>query len=362
MKLRIKPIVAACALAMTVGHAGAKDIYLIAKPFDMVLDGRTVPMWGYAEDVGGTCWNVSNTHPANETNSAAARTARMGAAACTTPAATLPGPQLSMDLNDPNLRIMLTNLLPEPTSITIPGQELPWSENNNGPTWSDNSVGGRDGDLSKRVRSYGREAPANGGSRSYRWTNFRENAISGSGTYMYHTGTHPQKQLYMGLAGVLTKDAAAGEVYPGVTYASDTTLFYSDIDPDFNDAVASGTLQTAIERHPSWFLINGQPYQPGTTPDITGMATNQLNLIRLASSTTEKHVPVLQGLYGTIHGEDGIQYNWQDSGANTTTPAPIEQYSFGLPPLKTKDVIVNPSATGRYAIYDGNGYMTNPSD
>ncbi|MES9991436.1 MAG: Ig-like domain-containing protein, partial [Candidatus Thiodiazotropha sp.] len=30
--------------------------------------------------------------------------------------------------------------------------------------------------------------------------------------------------------------------------------------------------------------------------------------------------------------------------------------------LKTKDVIVNPSATGRYAIYDGNGYMTNPSD
>ncbi len=372
MKLRIKPIVAACALAMVAAQADAKDIYLIAKPFVKVLDGRSVPMWGYALDTGGACWNVSNTHPANPINTAAARSARMNAAECNDPVATLPGPQLSMDLGDQNLRIMLTNLLPESTSITIPGQELPWSANNNGPTWNDGTVGGRNGDLNKRVRSYGREAPAAGGSRSYRWTGFRENAIGGSGTFVYQTGTHPQKQLYMGLYGALTKDAAAGEVYPGVSYASDTTLFYSDIDPAFNDAVAAQYdgdpatpgLTTAIDRHPSWFLINGEPYVAGTTPDITGvdLATNQSNLLRFASAASENHVPVLQGLYGTIHGEDGMQYTWQDGASGVATPAPVQQYSIGLPPLKTKDVIINPTTMGRYAVYDGNGYMTNPSD
>ncbi len=33
-----------------------------------------------------------------------------------------------------------------------------------------------------------------------------------------------------------------------------------------------------------------------------------------------------------------------------------------LPPLKTKDAIVVAPADGRYAVYDGNGYMTNPSN
>ena len=51
MKLRIKPIVAACALAMAAGQAGAIDYYLAAKQYDKVLMPgtpleTTVPMWG----------------------------------------------------------------------------------------------------------------------------------------------------------------------------------------------------------------------------------------------------------------------------------------------------------------------------
>lgn len=361
MKLSMKPIVAACALALAAGQAGAVDYYLIAKAFSKNLpDGSTVTMWGFAEDVAGACWNVSNTHPANEANAAAAMAARLTAPACTDPAATAPGPRLIIAPTDPNLRIMLTNLLPEPTSINVPGQELPWSENNNGPTWNDGWVGPRGNNLERRVRSYGVEAPADGGSRSYRWTNFRENPIGGSGTFVYHTGTHPQKQLYMGLYGTLTKDAAAGEIYTGVPYINDITLFYSDIDPAFNAAVVAGTLGTAIERHPSWFLINGEPYAAGM-PAIAAGATGEQTLVRFLSAATEKHVPVFQGLYGTIHAEDGIQYTWQD-GAAVMDTAPLSQYSVGLPPLKTKDVMVNPVLPGDYAVYDGNGYMTNPSD
>ncbi|WP_316369334.1 Ig-like domain-containing protein [Candidatus Thiodiazotropha sp. CDECU1] len=363
MKLRIKPIVAACALAMAAGQAGAIDYYLAAKQYDKVLMPgtpleTTVPMWGYVIDPDNGANNVGDCYEAGD---AAARQLCVDGL----PDPAVPGPQLSMPSTDNQLRIFLSNGLPEATSIVIPGQELPWSNNNNGPTFVRPNgtlrIGNRNG-MNQKMRSYGREAAANGGIRSYRWTNFRANPINETGTFIYHTGTHPQKQLYMGLFGAVTKDFIPGEVYEGVPYASDTTLFYSDIDPAFNAAVVAGTLETAIERHPSWFLINGEPYVPGTTPDILGMATNQPNLIRFASATTEKHVPVLQGLYGTIHGEDGIQYNWQDSVANTTTPAPIQQYSIGLPPLKTKDVIVNPAAADRYAIYDGNGYMTNPSD
>ncbi|MES9993548.1 MAG: hypothetical protein ABW098_16480, partial [Candidatus Thiodiazotropha sp.] len=375
MKLRIKPIVAACALAMVAGQAGAIDYYLAAKAYNKTMpDGSIVPMWGYVVDpdtagdldsdgrVEGDCFE---TTPA---------TARVTCINNLPDPVGVVGPRLTIPPTDSTFRIFLTNGLSEPTSIVIPGQEMPHSattggQPDNGPTWNDGTRGPRGGDYDKKLRSYGREADADGGRRAFVWRDSRANPITETGTLIYHTGTLPQKQLYMGLYGLVTKDAAAGVVYdfdPNITgdevgYSSDTTLFYSDIDPAFNAAVAAGTLTTAIDRHPSWFLINGEPYVP-TTPDISGMATNQANLIRFASAATEKHVPVLQGLYGTIHGEDGIQYNWQDSAAGTATPAPIQQYSFGLPPLKTKDVIVNPSATGRYAIYDGNGYMTNPSD
>lgn len=362
MKQTLKPIVAACTLALAAGQADALDVYLIAKPFDMTLPGQTTPtsMWGYAEDVGGACYNAT---PAD--------------AACTTPTATAPGPRITIDPSDPVLNIYLTNLLPEGTSIVIPGQPLPQSAGSRGPTWNDGSTGNRPaGNYSLKMRSYGLEAPA-GGTQVYTWDS--TNPIDGGGTLIYHTGTLPQKQLYMGLYGALTKDALAGNVVydldsavtgDEVSYQNDVILFYSDIDPAFNEAVVAGTLETAIERHPSWFLVNGQPYQAGaTTPLITAedgspLTTAGPTLLRFLSAASEKHVPILQGLYGTIHGEDGIQYTWQDTSTDplTVQAAPVQQYSVGLPPLKTKDVMVQPTFGGQYAVYDGNGYMTNPSD
>jgi VCBS repeat-containing protein len=379
MKLRIKPIVAACALAVAAGQAGAVDFYLATKAYTKTLpDGSTVPMWGYvidpdlAGDLDGDGDPAGPEGDCYETTPASARVACIDALAAPTGVV---GPRLTIPSADSTFRIFLTNGLPEPTSIVIPGQEMPHSAllngvPDNGPTWNDGSRGARGADLSKKLRSYGREANANGGRRAFVWRNSRNNPITETGTLIYHTGTWPQKQLYMGLYGLVTKDASPGVVYDldpvntgdEVTYGSDTTLFYSDIDPAFNAAVAAGTLETAIERHPSWFLVNGEPYVAGATPDITGLATNQPNLIRFASAASEKHVPVLQGLYATIHGEDGMQYTWQDGATGVATPAPIQQYSVGLPPLKTKDVIVNPAEVDRYAVYDGNGYMTNPSD
>ena len=161
----------------------------------------------------------------------------------------------------------------------------------------------------------------------------------------------------------------SAEAYAGVPYDNEVVLFYSDVDPVHNAAVATGdTTYTPIHYHAQWFLINGEPYEDGVTADIpagsavTVAGDNRSNtLVRLLSTASETHVPTLQGLYMTIHAEDGFRYTWQN-GERSGGFAPREQYSAMLPPLKTKDAIVVAEAEGRYAVYDGNGYMTNPSD
>lgn len=365
MKITMKPVAAAVALSLMAGSVYASDYYLAAKAYTKTMpDGTAVPMWGYVEDTGdGTnvhCYDIIGA------GSLAARQACVDGL----PDPTFPGPRLSIEQGisanlDVQLRIYLTNGLPEPTSIVIPGQMLPFSSlqtNGNGPTWNDGTAGPRGTDQTKRVRSFGAEAAANGGRHQYIWNNLRGNPFTRTGTFIYHSGTHPQKQVYMGLAGMVTKDVTAGEIYPGVTYTNEVPLFYSDIDPAFNQAVAAGTLTTAVNRHPTWFLVNGEPYQPGVTPDINAGEAGTGTLLRLASTALDTHVAVLQGLDMTIHGEDGQQYSWQDLGlGGTAHPSPRVQYSAMLPPEKTKDAIVT-AHEGRFAVYDGNGYMSNPSD
>jgi hypothetical protein len=351
MMIKLKPIAAAMALSLAANSVWAvEDFYLATKAYTKTMpDGSMVPMWGYVEDTGGACYNAAN---------AAARLTCINAL----PAPTFPGPRLTVPAGEPNVRIFLSNGLTEATSIMISGQELPWSNATSGPTWNDNSVGPRTNSL-QRVRSFGREAAANGGRRPYVWNNFRGTTFSDAGTFIYQSATLPQKQVYMGLAGMITKDAAAGEVYPGVTYDSEVTLFYSDIDPAFNAAVDAGALTTAMGRHPSWFLINGEPFVENISSSINSGPASSNTLLRLASTASDTHVVVMQGMDFTLHAEDGVQYTWQEQGENgAKTPAPRKQYSTMLPPAKTKDAIVVAPSIGAYAIYDGDGYLTNPSD
>lgn len=356
MKIKLKPFAAAVALSLAASPTFAVDYYLAAKAYDKTLpDGSSVPMWGYVLDTAN-CFGAASD---------AARLTCIG----TLPDPVAQGPRLVVPPNQTALRVYLSNGLPEPTSLMIPGHKLPVGNYPgispvSGPTWNDGSTGNRTG-AAQRVRSFVPEAPANGGKMGYIWNNNQSTPIDRSGTFIYHSGTHPQKQVYMGLAGMMTHDAAAGEVYPGVSYSNEVELFYSDIDPSFNAAVAAGTLTTAMGRHPTWFLINGEPFQAGFGDIANGsngpLTASSNTLLRLASTASENHVVVMQGMDLTLHGEDGLQYNWQDA-TGTAHPAPRKQYSAMLPPAKTKDAMVFAPANGRYAIYDGNGYMTNPSD
>ncbi|MEJ2453205.1 MAG: Ig-like domain-containing protein [Candidatus Thiodiazotropha sp.] len=364
MKIKMKPIAAAMALSLATGQAFAIDYYLAAKAYTKTLpDGTTVPMWGYVEDTGGTCFNAAD----NATRQACID--GLGDPQAQGPRLVIPPAQTA-------LRVYLSNGLPEPTSLIIPGQKLPIGNYPgiapvSGPTWDDGTTGGRSS-ISQRVRSFVPEAPASGGKMGYIWNSgnaITPTQIDDNGTLIYHSGTWPQKQVYMGLAGLVTHDAAAGSVYSGVSYDNDVTLFYSDIDPAFNAAVAAGTLETAVDRHPTWFLVNGEPFHTGIG-DITNGTSGPLSsssntLLRFASTASDTHVVVMQGMDMTIHGEDGNQYTWQSLGVSDPgagTPAPRKQYSVMMTPAKTKDAMIIAPAIGRYAVYDGDGYMTNPSD
>ncbi|MGD8590310.1 MAG: Ig-like domain-containing protein, partial [Chromatiales bacterium] len=355
------------ALALASGAVSAETYNLCAVAGTKALpDGSNVPVWGYALDTGGGCPTVPD----------------------------VPGPALVV--TDGTLTINLTNNLPEPSSIVIPGLPMPAS-GGIGPNWDFGPAGPRT-DPAQRVRSYGAEAAAGGGTETYGWTGVRP------GTFLYHSGTHPQKQVYMGLYGAVTQNAVEAdtvngtpaEAYAGVPYDNEVVLLYSEIDPDLNASInelynPTGLVTpytTSIDYHARWFLVNGEPYSldcndDGTGLDVTsgypcasmalvpdiseGTGANPLlakerTLLRFLSASSETHVPTLQGIYMTIHAEDGFPYAWEDTSTGDTGTSPREQYSIMLPALKTKDAIIEPQLDGRYAIYDGNGYMTNPTD
>ena len=288
----------------------------------------TVTMWGFAEDLtGGDCYNNGPLDPA-----------------CVAAVPSSPGPRITVDPTDSDLRIFLTNLLADPVSIVIPGQEMPWS-GASGPTWDNGDVGARN-NLTQRVRSFGLEAPPNG-NQMYSWDMTNTTAFR-AGTFIYQSGTNPAVQVQMGLYGAVTQDAAVGEAYPGAAYANEVELFYSEIDPALHAAVAGGIYGTpaypsTLRYDPKYFLTNGEPYDPDApgSQTIGGVRTDETLLIRFFNAGLRTHVPTLNDPYMSVVAEDGNAY-----------PFARSQYSVRLAAGKTMDALLTPTASGSYAIYD----------
>jgi FtsP/CotA-like multicopper oxidase with cupredoxin domain len=272
-------------------------------------DATVIPMWGFFADTGQLCTEV----PAWDV-----------------------GPKLTATVAG-TLTVNVRNCLSEPVSVFIPGQLKATT-----PVWTDGTSGPRGTDLTKRVRSFDAETAA-GGSASYTWTDVKE------GTYLYHSGTHPQVQVQMGLYGALTVG--------NYGIAAPATLVYSEIDPALHAAVDDGSYGTTgptstFDYVPSYFLINGAAY-----PDTTNIAigTGSDVLLRFVNAGLKVHVPTLEGgLYMDLIAEDGNLY--QDGNLN---PLPLTQYGVELPAAKTIDAVVNVGADGTYALYDRALNLTN---
>jgi hypothetical protein len=313
--LLLAGLVTAAAPALAVEYWLRADTVNVTMP-----DGVSVPMWGYA----------------------------LTDATFTTGTPTVPGPALTVPAGDTVLTIHLMNNLPEATSIVIPGQVTAMT-----PVW-DNGMSGARPSASARVRSFTHEALVGGGTADYTWSNVKP------GTYLYHSGTHPQVQVQMGLYGGVTGNAVAAtattpaEAYAGVPYNNEVTMLFSEIDPALHAAVAGGTYGTAggptstFDYQPKYFLINGKPYAAGAAP-LAVLPAGQKTLLRFLNAGLKTHVPVINGQYLKMIAEDGNPYPWP---AN-----PRQQYSVLLPAAKTVDALLTPTLSGgaaptRYAVYD----------
>ncbi|MHC4616860.1 MAG: hypothetical protein ACYTEQ_03810 [Planctomycetota bacterium] len=311
------------ASATTGGTKIGAEYFLRAGTTTKIMpDGEVVTMWGFALD--------------------SAFGAKDGQV-------TVPGPLLAVPNVFKHLTINLDNDLPVPVSIIIPGQTNTIMT----------PVKFTDDRGRQRMRSFTHETePSNIAPVVYEWKNLR------SGTYLYHSGTHPAVQVQMGLYGCLTKneEKVKGKKTPNVAYKKGNTyviydeevvLCFSEIDPALHQAVADGNygpdkpVTSTMSYQPKYFLINGQAYSPALLPLPAGSPNDRV-LLRFVNAGIETHVPVLQDLYMTVVAEDGYLYKYTK-----------EQYSLILPALKTKDAVIVPAAAGAYPVYDRRLRLTN---
>lgn len=340
-------IAAAGLVALAGSQAQAAAITLCAQPFTkIVASGVNVPMWGYS---AGACGNPS-----------------------------APGPMVTVPAGDTTLQVTLINNLTVPTSIVLSAQALPTAIDGVagspttspvmaadvvGPTCTPDAAAlttDANHPLNCRVRSFtGETAP--GTTRVYEFTNLRP------GTYLYQSGTHPQVQVQMGLAGM-------ARIYPntalGVT--SDVPVVLTEIDVAMHQRIAS-TLGSAnpaswkaggnstFNYAPGYFLVNGRVF--GGINATTGIAAtdidapavrNQSVRLRIANAGLQSRSLVLNRGMWSLVGEDGYAY-----------PAAREQATLLLPAGKTTDadiLITDPVPGSRLALFDRRDGAENPGD
>ena len=132
--------------------------------------------------------------------------------------------------------IDLTNQLPEPVSIVFPGQT------------SVETIGGQPGLLTT-------EAPADGGTVTYTFL------ADHPGTFLYHSGSHPDLQVPLGLVGaIIVYPATEGQAYddPASAYDREYLFLLTEMDLRYNEAVEQGDpVDTSDFRAVYWF-INGR--------------------------------------------------------------------------------------------------------
>jgi hypothetical protein len=276
-------------------------------------DGAVVPAWGFADDIAGAG----------------------------TGTVTVPGPQLIVPGGDTTLTINVTNNLPVPISMNIPGQRYP-----NGATPTYDNTDGK----GNRVMSFTNQVAANGGTATITYENLR------LGVFLYESGTNPAMEIPMGLYGALVvRPTTTGQAYDSASsaYDNEAVLLLSDIDPRFNNYVdVNGTAVDAVNKinyslsyAPMYFLINGKAFPQ--TSDIP-VPHGQRTILRLLNASGRNMMPTIQGEVSTVIAEDGYLLNY-----------PRREFAPSLSAGKTLDIISAPTTTGYHAFYDRRLGMSN---
>jgi hypothetical protein len=164
------------------------------------------------------------------------------------------------------------------------------------------------------------------------------------GSYLYQSGSHVQLQVQMGLYGAMVQDAqgcagGVGCAYADVSYDAQEVLVLSEIDPALHDPAPTPANATVSGYVPRFFLINGAPFD-GTLPPALASTGDDI-LLRVINAGLDNHALQLIGGYFEVLGEDGHR-----------APTGKSQFNALLPPAKSLDLLLTPTAAGSYALFD----------
>jgi len=271
-----------------------------------------------------------------------------------------PGPVLCVNQGD-TVTVILHNTLPEATSIVFPGQQNVLA----------NGVPAQPQFSGTTLTSLTNTAAATSGTVTYSFV------ASSPGTYLYESGTNPEKQVRMGLFGALIvrpktgptvhADWAYGRSDSQFTPSEEFMVLLSEIDPYQHQAVEQGATFNMNNYHPRYWLINGRgfpdsiadnnaswlPSQPyGALADVSpyDASTHPLpGMARYLNVGTEDYPFHPHGNNGLVIGRDG-----QPLEGPTGQDLSFEKFAINIGPGQTWDVL--------FKWYDAEGYdpVTNP--
>ena len=281
-----------------------------------------------------------------------------------------PGPVLCVNAGD-TVTVILHNTLPEAASIVFPGQASVLA--NGTPAQPQLNGAGT-------MTSLTNTAAASGGTITYSFV------ASNPGTFLYQSGTNPEKQVRMGLFGALIvrpsavpTGGAAGSSASEYAYnradsrfnpSEEFMVLLSEIDPYQHQAVEGGRTFNMNNYHPRYWLINGrgfpdsiadngaswlpsQPYgalaQVGEFNRTATSPPDQPGMARYLNVGTEDYPFHPHGNNGLVIGRDG-----RPMEGPTGQDLSFEKFAINIGPGQTWDVI--------FKWYDAEGYnpTTNP--
>ncbi|MCW2761584.1 MAG: hypothetical protein JWR85_1785 [Marmoricola sp.] len=254
-----------------------------------------------------------------------------------------PGPVLCVNEGD-KVTVILHNTLQESASMMFPGQQGVLA--NGAAAQPETSAG--------RVTSLTTTAAANGGSVTYSFT------ATHPGTFLYESGTNPEKQVRMGLFGAMIVRPTGAGTGPDHAYDRSDSKFMpseefmvllSEIDPYQHQAVEQGKAFNLNNYHARYWLINGRgfpdsiadnhaswlPTQPyGALAQITEAGTGHPDpgLARYLNVGTEDYPFHPHGNNGLVIGRDGRPLE----GVGNQDLS-FEKFAINIGPGQTWDVL-----------------------
>jgi FtsP/CotA-like multicopper oxidase with cupredoxin domain len=252
-----------------------------------------------------------------------------------------PGPVLCVNQGDTVTVILNNTGLAEPVSIMFPGQENVLADGAPAqPQFSGTTL-----------TSLTNAAPP-GGSVTYSFV------ASNPGSFLYESGTNPQKQVHMGLFGALIVRPSMGANFAynradsQFTPTEEFMVLLSEIDPYQHQAAEAGQSFNLNNYHPRYWLINGRGFPDSIADNFASFLPDQpygaLARVYPFDATTHPYPGLIRYLnVGTEnfpfhpHGNNGLVIGRDGHALEGPTGQDLsfEKFAINIVPGQTWDVL-----------------------